>query len=247
MRKNYIDKLIRWGVILMTFLSSINLTGCGENLNTKREEIAKRLLEDKYNEDFDVYTIGKSFGTLTNTTFEVTCSPKSDSDLKFKAEVEKDGDWIDDEYVTRRVSNEVENKISEAISNTISDFAVKVDAGIKSTEITDPGISIDEFMKAEPEESFLIYIIIDKDSTDGITNDMLYDTFVSMLSDLPKLSGRVDIYLADKQVLEKAIDYMKEHANADSGLDEILKDTAAISSMFKDNVLEIGREDFYVN
>ena len=41
----------------------------------------------KYNEDFEIISLGGRGGTLTNDTFTIKCYPVSDPDCIFKAEI----------------------------------------------------------------------------------------------------------------------------------------------------------------
>lgn len=70
-------------------------SGCmGFFASTKSEvRIAKKVLKEKYNEDFEIITLGGRWGTLTNDTFTVKCYPVSDPDCIFKAEIQKEGNF----------------------------------------------------------------------------------------------------------------------------------------------------------
>lgn len=52
-----------------------------------RVRIAKKVLKEKYNEDFKIISLGGRGGTLTNDTFTIKCYPVSDPDCIFKAEI----------------------------------------------------------------------------------------------------------------------------------------------------------------
>ena len=70
-------------------------SGCmGIFASTKSEvRIAKKVLKEKYNEDFEIISLGGCGGTLTNDTFTVKCYPVSDPDCIFKAEIQKEGNF----------------------------------------------------------------------------------------------------------------------------------------------------------
>ena len=52
--------------------------------STKSEvRIAKKVLKEKYNEDFKIISLGGRGGTLTNDTFTIKCYPVSDPDCIF--------------------------------------------------------------------------------------------------------------------------------------------------------------------
>ena len=70
-------------------------SGCmGIFASTKSEvRIAKKVLKGKYNEDFEIITLGGRGGTLTNDTFTIKCYPVSDPDYIFKTEIQKEGNF----------------------------------------------------------------------------------------------------------------------------------------------------------
>ena len=45
------------------------------------------IYKEKYNEDFEIISLGGRGGTLTNDTFTIKCYPVSDPDCIFKAEI----------------------------------------------------------------------------------------------------------------------------------------------------------------
>jgi hypothetical protein len=49
--------------------------------------MVKKVLKEKYNEDFKIISLGGRGGTLTNDTFTIKCYPVSDPDCIFKAEI----------------------------------------------------------------------------------------------------------------------------------------------------------------
>lgn len=244
--RNRTNRLIIWGVILMTLISMTNLMGCGSDLHSKREKMTKKLLMEKYKEDFVIHTIGKSFGTLTNTTFEAICSPEDDLNLKFMAEIDKDGEWISDEYVTSNVSAKIEKKLSETLNDTLTNFVIKVVADVGPTELSDPDISIKDFLQVQPEERFLIYLVINEKSIEEMDNGKIYDTIVAMFDNLPNISGKLNLYVTDAQTIEGVNTYITKHAVPDSGLAELLDKATTVGTMYYDNVLDISKDDFSI-
>ena len=81
-------------IIVMVCLMIVG-SGCmGIFASTKSEvRIAKKVLKEKYNEDFEIISLGGRGGTLTNDTFTVKCYPVSDPDYIFKTEIQKEGNF----------------------------------------------------------------------------------------------------------------------------------------------------------
>ncbi len=82
-------------VMMVMVCLMIGGSGCmGIFASTKSEvRIAKKVLKEKYNEDFEIISLGGRGGTLTNDTFTVKCYPVSDPDYIFKTEIQKEGNF----------------------------------------------------------------------------------------------------------------------------------------------------------
>lgn len=87
--------LRRITVIMVMVCLMIGQSGCTGIFDSTKSEvrIAKKVLKEKYNEDFEIITLGGHWGTLTNDTFTVKCYPVSDPDCIFKAEIQKEGNF----------------------------------------------------------------------------------------------------------------------------------------------------------
>jgi len=81
--------LRRITVIMVMVCLMIGQSGCAGIFDSTKSEvrIAKKVLKEKYNEDFEIITLGGRWGTLTNDTFTIKCYPVSDPDCIFKAEI----------------------------------------------------------------------------------------------------------------------------------------------------------------
>ena len=87
--------LRRITVIMVMVCLMIGQSGCAGIFDSTKSEvrIAKKVLKGKYNEDFEIITLGGRGGTLTNDTFTVKCYPVSDPDYIFKTEIQKEGNF----------------------------------------------------------------------------------------------------------------------------------------------------------
>ena len=87
--------LRRITVIMVMVCLMIGQSGCTGIFDSTKSEvrIAKKVLKGKYNEDFEIITLGGRGGTLTNDTFTIKCYPVSDPDYIFKTEIQKEGNF----------------------------------------------------------------------------------------------------------------------------------------------------------
>ena len=81
--------LRRITVIMVMVCLMIGQSGCAGIFDSTKSEvrIAKKVLKEKYNDDFEIISLGGRGGTLTNDTFTIKCYPVSDPDCIFKAEI----------------------------------------------------------------------------------------------------------------------------------------------------------------
>ena len=82
-------------VIMVMVCLMIGGSGCMGIFDSTKSEvrIAKKVLKEKYNEDFEIISLGGRGGTLTNDTFTIKCYPVSDPDYIFKTEIQKEGNF----------------------------------------------------------------------------------------------------------------------------------------------------------
>ena len=82
-------------VIMVMVCLMIGQSGCAGIFDSTKSEvrIAKKVLKEKYNEDFEIISLGGRGGTLKNDTFTVKCYPVSDPDYIFKTEIQKEGNF----------------------------------------------------------------------------------------------------------------------------------------------------------
>ena len=87
--------LRRITVIMVMVCLMIGQSGCTGIFDSTKSEVrmAKKVLKEKYNEDFEIITLGGRGGTLTNDTFTIKCYPVSDPDYIFKTEIQKEGNF----------------------------------------------------------------------------------------------------------------------------------------------------------
>ena len=130
-------------VIMVMVCLMIGGSGCMGIFDSTKSEvrIAKKVLKEKYNED----------------TFTVKCYPVSDPDCIFKAEIQKEGHYVYDEYVSTRVCKRLKTEIEEMMNGV--QVSVYVHAVPSSNDGTDSNVSYEEFVK-ENKVHFGIYLVI---------------------------------------------------------------------------------------
>ena len=174
-------------VIIVMVCLMIGQSGCTGIFDSTKSEvrIAKKVLKEKYNEDFEIITLGGRWGTLTNDTFTVKCYPVSDPDCIFKAEIQKEGHYVYDEYVSTRVCKRLKTEIEEMMNGV--QVSVYVHAVSSSNDGTDSNVSYEEFVK-ENKVHFGIYLVI-RDSYESVSGSV--ETLVEKYPCLKDSGSRV--------------------------------------------------------
>ena len=174
-------------VIIVMVCLMIGQSGCTGIFDSTKSEvrIAKKVLKEKYNEDFEIITLGGHWGTLTNDTFTVKCYPVSDPDCIFKAEIQKEGHYVFDEYVSTRVCKRLKTEIEEMMNGV--QVSAYIEAVPSSNDGTDSNVSYEEFVK-ENKVHFGIFLVIG-DSYESVSGSV--ETLVEKYSCLKDSGSRV--------------------------------------------------------
>lgn len=198
-----------------------NLMGCQE-MQQERVQLAQQLLADKYQEEFVVYSQGRSYGTAANNTFTVIAYPEMQKDIKFAAEIEKEGAYMFDQYVSRKVSAKIEQQVEKVLASEIKDFAVKIGASNKVTDTVDSNISIEEFIQLEDSVQFAAYIVVNKQEIEKMETQHLYTLISEIYGNIPDIKGSVRLYFTTADKIDLVHDYLNETANMDEGYKDIV-------------------------
>ena len=174
-------------VIIVMVCLMIGQSGCTGIFDSTKSEvrIAKKVLKEKYNEDFEIITLGGRWGTLTNDTFTVKCYPVSDPDCIFKAEIQTEGHYVFEEYVSTRVCKRLKTEIEEMMNGV--QVSAYIEAVPSSNDGTDSNVSYEEFVK-ENKVHFGIYLVI-RDSYESVSGSV--ETLVEKYPCLKDSGSRV--------------------------------------------------------
>lgn len=214
-------------ILSIAIISLIGVSGCMNffSKTPNRAEIAKKLLKEKYNEDFEIFASGEGYGTLTNKTFKVIAAPEGNKGLLFEAKVEKEGAYMIDEYVEVLVEDEIRQITSSKISELTDEFFIKVYVGFADTKFTDKeSVSLEKFRSESPETPIVITLLLDKEKMATIEAEKEYQILQELFSEQLPYNVALEIYYTDGTVLQKAEEYFKNNAETYSDFDELTED-----------------------
>lgn len=210
-------------------------------MKENRIETAQELLNEKYGEKFTVYSYGKSFGTLTNNTYTVICSPADEPALRFEAEIAKDGSYIYDEYVSRKVSDKIEKAMMKVLSVSNTQMAVKVGAATKIIDSVQADMPVKEFMALTPNAKFAIYVVLDQEKLTKQEASETVELLKKSIAATPSINGYVYLYLGTEEMVSQFSKYIRENPGADKGLFDILKSAKSLEAVITQSDFNIDK------
>lgn len=218
--------------------------GYGEIIE-KRKQLGLELLKEKYHMPFILY--GMQIKTFANPDIYIIYAyPVNDVNLKFKAEIFADSRYMNDEYIGKKVSCDIEMQMKKKIACYISNFEIFVIAGDKYCNITNPDIEIQDYLIANPKGRFSVYLLADLDEIVNFSATRQYDMLVHIFDDIPDMSGSVKLYYSLNEDIQRAKEYKKNMTRIDYDFIEIVDKSKCIRSYFENNVLELKMEKFAI-
>jgi hypothetical protein len=221
MRKVKIPALSLFVIIFL-----LGVSGCMSffSKGEDREDIAKRLLKEKYHEDFSIYGSGEGYGTLTGNTFKVTASPEGNKDLMFEAKVEKEGKWMIDEYVEALLEDEIKQTASDKIRELSDDFFLKVYVGFADTDYTDKSkVSLEDFTKRYTNVPIVLTLLLDKTAMANIDAEKEFQVYQELVAEKLPIRAALEIYYTDTETIQKSEEYFKKNAETYDDFDQMLE------------------------
>jgi hypothetical protein len=211
---------------LLIIISLLGVSGCMSffSKGEDREDIAKRLLKEKYHEDFSIYGSGEGYGTLTGNTFKVTASPEGNKDLLFEAKVQKEGNWMIDQYVEALLEDEIKQTASDKIRELTDNFFMKVYVGFADTDYTDKSkVSLADFSKRYTNVPIVLTLLLDKTAMATIDAEKEFQVYQELFAKKLPLNAALELYYTDAETIQKSEEYFKKNAETYSDFDEMLE------------------------
>lgn len=167
-------------------------------------EVIKDKLLLKYNEEFEVFKIGRRYGTVGNDSVTAYCRSIKNKDLLFKAVLNSDKVHFKDDYYLSLVCFELQKEIQNAFQeNNIEVYPRVTIIGLyeckKKTKLAD-------FIKKENKFNFFIQLYV-KDKV-KLTN---IKKSIELIKDkYPSINMRGNILLLDGENYDKYVKVFKE-------------------------------------
>lgn len=182
----------------------MNTAGCSNTLS--HEERAVQLLNAKYGDSFEIEECQSrnSFGEY----YTVIAYQEKNPDMLFKAQIDFDGKKISDNYVSKILCRKVSDQIAGNLDGLKGIYYIYSEPMIELTMLDNTDITLEEYMEISPLNKFIVYLNYCSGEDDA--DDMLR-VLQGAFKDLECLSGQIQLYIVDENMLMQIQDYMENN------------------------------------
>lgn len=232
-----------WKVLItILFVGVITMSEAACATPFSEEEVAKKLLFEKYNEDFEIETVQGGGGILDGYT-NVVAYPVDNPNLPFMVHIDGDGSGMSDNYVSRIICEEMADIIAQNLDGLKGVYYVHSAMTIESWNLDNPNMTIKEYLNSNPEDRFVIYLAYCPDGDDA---DNYYENISKMFSGIEEVDGNVRLYKCDEGMLIKMQDYFENNDKAYDDFNSMCSPYYLGKSGIKNGKLEATKEEITV-
>ena len=215
-------------------MAAAGLTGC-ENAKARKKQAAEAL-EQKYHEKFEV-TDYRNAGFMADY-YTVQAYADEYPDLLFEASVDIKSGNVMDSYVTKRLCDRLSDKISQNLGVLENDYFVFTEAMLGDTLLTDPMVSLEDYMKDGPNK-FTVYLCMNQENA-NIQN--ITEALGKLLDGITGIHGSIAFYLMDSELLKNVQEYVTSHDDTYGDFDEMVEDAYIGSTEFENGSFYLSED-----
>lgn len=216
-----------------------NITGCRLMSNKERMEKAKVLLEEKYQEEFEILEY-QGIINIAEEEYKVMAAAKNSPDILFEAKASGKESYLSDEYITAKVCRLMEEQMLRNLGSMKGYLKVKIQAVSKTIASSDSKMSIQEYMTLKPSNLYAVYLHYHPLDVDG---KVIYENMQKAFVGMGNMSGAIELYIVDEDKLKEIASYLKECAILDEQYKELLSEVIAIRIPFKNGNIQLTEEE----
>lgn len=217
------------GVLVMSTV------GCGRMIGY--EEMAEKLLHEKYNDEFVVETIQSA--SLLRNSYTAVAYQKDQPETPFKVYVENDGSGMSDNYVTRLVCNQLSDAVARNLDSLNGIYYTYSRTMINSYELDDPNISLSEYINTHQEMLYDIFVFYNPDSLDS---ENVYQGLTNICQGIP-ISGDLYVYIVDDRIMRDVQEYLENNDEIYDEGESLLEPYFCGHIGFTNGVLDSSKEE----
>lgn len=216
-----------------------NITGCRLMSNKERMEKAKVLLEEKYQEEFEILEY-QGIINIAEEEYKVMAAAKNSPDILFEAKASGKESYLSDEYITAKVCRLMEEQMLRNLGSMKGYLKIKIQAVSKTITSSDSKMSIQEYMTLKPSNLYAVYLHYYPLDVDG---KVIYENMQKAFVGMGNMSGAIELYIVDEDKLKEIASYLKECAILDEQYKELLSGVIAIRIPFKNGNIQLTEEE----
>ncbi len=230
-------KILLAGVLI---IMSLTLASCLDDYKNECMEQAKRLLSERYHEEFVVkdYIGQQAFDSY----YTVHAFSEKYPDMLFSASIEQDGSGFSDGYALKRVCKKISDTVALNMDSVDGYVYVISESMIDELCLDNADISIEEFAQemAGNRISISVFVCTEEDS------QSLYTKCEGMLKGLENLAGTVSLYVSsDEKLIEKVQEYAETNVSVRyEDFKELTESYQVFRVEFEQGKMQITKEEF---
>lgn len=210
-----------------------------DNIRADREASAAVQMNEKYGIDFKAHD---SFRDMMSNKVTVWMHPTSNSDIKFRVNLDSNGKVIDDNFINMKISNEIytilkdhlpsdietaaiissikdtnpSNEINQSLNENREKLGVSPIKGENNLSIdTNPNVTLEDYIQAYNPEYFSGYMIV-KD-TGNIKPEMFEEAFKEVYKATSNRMFQANVHLIEAEKYEECYKGFTERLYTNSG------------------------------
>ncbi len=210
-----------------------------KNDSKRRCEVAKELLEKKYNKEFEILRYrGDKF---PEEYYSVEAYEKKHPSIPFEAWISNQEDEIQDSYVMKMVCESVRNKIIKNLDYFKGNMSVMVFSEELLTSLSNPDIGYEKIIEEVPNNRYSVHLYC---NSECINHYLQYTDLRNMLRDLNGLKGSINIFQVNENEREKLIEYVNTHVKLYSSYWELADPYHKCFIRFEAGMIECSEQEY---
>ena len=238
---------VRIKVLAILLLFCMLLSGCNEwknyiHTDASLTRAAEKALEKKYDEEFIIHKVW----VACQTTFYAVCSPKSDEEVVFEAEIWKDGRGVyQDEYAEGVVAQCIAKKISPEVEEVYGKCFVSPRVFHSEKEFASvEKLTLEDYMNEVKDADGLIRVFVMKGTVSDREMEKEYKYISEKLSVGIMQNMTCSIYFVDDVTMSLCREYFHNNSYIRSRFDEIIGDCKYFGFGYHDGKINKTYEDY---
>lgn len=218
--------------LVMIVMIATLIPGC-ENKYQKVERIILETLEERYDEEFVVDSIGNSWGTADDTTIKAYVYPVNKKDKMFKVAIKKDYSHVMDMYLPILMSEKLTTYINMNYKTSFEKIAYAHVTSLEFIEEEDNNLTLEEYFHKYPNSSVVIKFYLKVNSEDELDK----------YQQAEEITELINKYLSTNYKISRLIvNYLKK----DIYEDILIDDTVAIKNSVFYETNEYSYNSLYI-